>query len=182
MVDGLAPRLLGRHIGVSPQEAAGARLSSKLGFHRLRELPDGLDELGEPEVDDLYLIVAQDHDVCGLQIAVNDALFMRADEPPGDLLRDSKRARKRERALPQKLAQSFPLDELHDDEGHTVGLVDFVNDGDVGMLEGGRGLGLLDETALSVLVGDELRGKDFHRHFALQTEVEGAIDDSHSDG
>jgi hypothetical protein len=47
------------------------------------------------------------------------------------------------------------------------------------MLEGGRGLGFLDETVLSVLVGDEIRGKDFHRYFALQTEVEGAIDDSH---
>ncbi len=45
-------------------------------------------------------------------------------------------------------------------EVHAVDLVDFVDDGDIGMLERGRSLGLLDEAALAVGVGDELGWQD----------------------
>ena len=55
-----------------------------------------------------------------------------------------------------------------------------VDDGDVRMLEGGGGLGLLDEAALAAGIGNELGGKDFERHFAVELHVARAIHDAHA--
>jgi hypothetical protein len=59
-------------------------------------------------------------------------------------------------------------------------LVDFVDGGDVGMVDGGRGLRFLDEAAPAGLVGHELGRQDLHRDLAVEPGIEGAIDDPHT--
>ena len=46
-------------------------------------------ELRESEVEDLHDAVRRDHDVRGLQIAMDDAAFVRGFERGGDLSRDA---------------------------------------------------------------------------------------------
>ncbi len=53
---------------------------------------DGLDELRQPEVDDLRVAVVGDHHVGRLQIAVNQALLVRAAEALRDLDAEVERA------------------------------------------------------------------------------------------
>ena len=48
------------------------------------------------------------------------------------------------------------------------------------MLEGGGGLGLLDEAALTAGIGNELGGKDFERYFAIELHVARSIHDASS--
>ena len=49
----------------------------------------GLERLGQTEVEDLDPIVRRDHDVCWLEVAVNDALLVRSLERVSNLARDS---------------------------------------------------------------------------------------------
>ena len=53
-----------------------------------RHHPRRLQRLRQPEVEDLHRAVRADHDVGGLEIAVDDVLLMRRFERIGDLLRD----------------------------------------------------------------------------------------------
>ena len=46
--------------------------------------------------------------------------------------------------------RALAVDELHGDEGHAVGGVDVVDVDDVGVVEGGGGLGFLDKAALAI--------------------------------
>ena len=57
----LALDLLGRHVLGRPDHHAGARD------------PLGLDRAGDPEIHDPGVAVAVDHDVLGLEVAVDDA-------------------------------------------------------------------------------------------------------------
>ena len=61
-----------------------------------------------------------------------------------------------------------------------VGFADLVDDGDIGMLEGGRGARLLQQPRAAVGVVQQILGQDLERHFACQIDVEGAIDDAHA--
>ncbi len=72
------------------------------------------------------------------------------------------------------------MDQLHGDEGHSLGFVDLVDDGDVRMLECGGGLRFLHEPALAIGVGHQLRRQDLEGDLAVQPHVDGAVDDPHA--
>jgi hypothetical protein len=48
------------------------------------------------------------------------------------------------------------------------------------MFQGGSGLGFLDEAALPLGVGDELRGQDLEGDLAVQIDIHRAVDDPHA--
>jgi hypothetical protein len=94
---------------------------------------------------------------------------------------------------PQRLAEAHSLagdegveglagDELHDDEVEPFGRLDLVDGDDVGVVEGGGGAGLLDETGAASRVREVLGGKDLDRHLAPQPRVAGAVDLAHPPG
>ena len=62
----------------------------------------------------------------------------------------------------------------------SVGLVDFVEGADVGVIEGGGGLGFLFEAPSGVVVAEKMRRQEFQRHGAVEFGVDGFIDDTHS--
>jgi hypothetical protein len=72
------------------------------------------------------------------------------------------------------------VDELHGNEGHPVGFVDLIDYGNIGMLESGRRLGLLNEPALPLRVGNQLGRQDLEGDLAVQIDVEGTVDDPHA--
>src|SRR6185436_8665007 len=77
------------------------------------------------------------------------------------------------------VAQLLAAYELHGDEADAVGFVDLVDDGDVRMLERGRGARFLDEALPARGVGDELGRKDLQRDVPAQAHVSRAVDDPH---
>ena len=92
LVDGLAPRLLGRHVGGGPEDQAGRGAGAGQG-RRLRQGGRAAGErvvvsapgLGEAEVEDLDLALRGELDVRGLEVAVHDALLVGLLEGLGDL-------------------------------------------------------------------------------------------------
>ena len=93
-----AARLLGRHVEGSADDRA--RLGARRHRAAARALPVDLLELRDPEIEhlgDLVVVVrrADEEDVLGLQIAVDDPLLVRAPRARADLAEDARRVAER---------------------------------------------------------------------------------------
>jgi hypothetical protein len=96
-------------------------------------------EAGDAEVADLHRAVAEPHDVRGLQVAVHDALLVGVREGGGRLLGDVDDVGDRQRVMLvvlQELAEVAPVQQLHHQIQHAVGLAEVVDDGHPAVLEG----------------------------------------------
>ena len=82
VIDPDPARLFGRHVRGGAQNDAGIRAGAMNGGRR-RLAADRLDQLCEAEVDDLGVALLGHHDVGRLQVAVDDALLVRARETLG---------------------------------------------------------------------------------------------------
>ena len=104
LVDGLAARLLGRHVGGGAEDHAGRRHGGRgdgrrvHGVARRADRGLGAQRLGEAEVEHLDGAVVADLDVGGLEVAMDDALLVRGLERLGDLAGDGQRLGQRDRA------------------------------------------------------------------------------------
>ena len=126
------------------------------------------------------MAVHGDHDVRGLQVAVDDAFVVGAGECFGHLGGELQRAGERKGLSLQQIAELLALDELHGDESGAVRFVDLEDGGDVRMVERGGRLGLLDEAPPPFLVGDQFRRQHLESHLAIELGVEGPVDDPHA--
>lgn len=126
------------------------------------------------------MAIRGDHDVSGLQIAVDDSLVVCLRHPLRNLGSDAKSPLLWQRPALQRLTELLASDELHCDECLTRDFIDLVDDGDVGMLESTCCLCLLNEAAFPVRVRNELWWQHLQSDFAVELHVEGAVDDSHS--
>ncbi len=61
----------------------------------------------------------------------------------------------------------------------SVGLVDFVESADIGVIEGGGGFGFLFEAPSSLVVAQQMRRQEFQRHGAVEFGVDGLVNDTH---
>ena len=104
-----------------------------------------LHRLGQPEVEHLHRAVGPHLDVRGLEIAMNDPLFMRGFERLRDLLRDRQRLVDRDRPARNALRQVLALDEFHHQRTDTVGFFETVDVRDIGMIQRREGLGFARE-------------------------------------
>ena len=111
---------------------------------------------------------------------MHDACGMRLRETLGYLMGDVGEPSRRQPAVGQQLAQGPALHQFHDDEGH-AGLVADVMDGqDVGMVQGGSGLGFLLETTQTIAIVAEIGWEDLDRDRAIEASVARAVDLAHS--
>src|SRR5262249_59798606 len=111
-----------------------------------------LDELGEPEIQDLHAAVRGEEDVLGFEVAVDDPLVMSRGEAVRDAERVLDELALRQPAASQALPQRLSFEQLRNDEGCAVLGADVVDDEDVGMAQSANRLDLLLEAAQAVAI------------------------------
>ena len=128
-VDRLAGRLLGREVLRGADDGVGHR-QLVLVAQRL------VDDLGDPEVEDLDGAVGGIRDVAGLDVAVDDSRVVSRLQRSGHLDADRPHVRHGERPLVADLfGQGRSRQQLHDEVGRVVLDAGVVDGDDVGVVE-----------------------------------------------
>ena len=184
-VRGLAAHLLGRHVVDGAQHRARRRQpGARAELHRDVGVGRGigLDRAGQAEVQDLHPAVVGQEDVLGLEVAVDDALVVGGGQAAGDLAAVLGGLARGQRALEQAVAQGLALEQLGHQEGRALLAAEIVDRQDVGVREGGDGLGLALEPGQARGVVGQVAGQDLDRHVALEVGVAGREDLAHAAG
>jgi hypothetical protein len=135
---------------------------------------------GEAEVEDADAAVVADHDVVGLEVAVDEADGVGGGEAVAGLGEHAEDLGAGPRLLVEPAAQRDAGDELHRDVDLAVGGgADVVDADDVGVREAGEGLGLAQQAALALGVAGAV-AQDLDRDLAIEGLVEGGVDDAHA--
>ena len=172
-------KLLGRHVRRRPENDAGAgepRLGRGLGRRPLGRTG----QFGQAEVEDLGVAARGQHDVAGLDVAVNHALCMRGGERISHLLRDANRLGDRERATCQPFGQGLALDVLHGNEHRAVVLTDFVDSADVRVIESRCRLRLAQQSGVRRGVGAGRGRQHLDGHAAIERGILAEVDLAHA--
>ncbi len=146
-----AGELFRRHVGRCPEERTARHARDGVGR----------DDACDAEVEDLEQASPRDHQVGGLDVAVDDSAAVRIAQPVGELVEQLQLAQHRERlAVPDERGQRGALDVLHRDEELAVVLVHVVHRHDVRMLQSPGRTGFADEAPAKVVIVDlqELEG------------------------
>ena len=140
------------------------------------------DVFGEAEVEDFDAAFVSDHDVGGLEIAMDDASLMRGGERIGHGFRDFDDLRGGESTGRHEAIERLAFDELHGEEVDAVGLFDGENGDDVRVIESRDGAGFALEAGEAFGIECGFGGEDFEGDVALEFCVGGAIDLAHAAG
>jgi hypothetical protein len=144
------------------------------------------ERLCQSEVEDLRARVAGaprfrlQHDVGGLQIAVDDPFLMRRIERGGDLSGNSESLGDGQRPARQPICERWALDQLEDERRHAITFFQSVDRADVGMVERGEQPRLAREAHAPFRIGCELRRQDLDRDVAPELGVARPIDLAHA--
>jgi hypothetical protein len=175
--------LLRAHVGRRPHHAPFLRRVGRRVVELERLARRGLarlEELREAEIEDFDLAVLVQHDVLGLEIAVDDPLLVRLGQRARDGPRDAQRLGDAEPAARHLRLQRGPLDELHRDVDAAVDLADVVDGGDVGVSHRRGGPRLAEEPATPVVTLHRFVGEDLEGDVATEALVERAVHDPHA--
>ena len=139
----------------------------------------------DPEIHDRRLVIVADHDVGGLEVAVDDARVMGGDETRDDTPGDAQRAGNLQPGLLlEDRGQIRAVHERHRDVLDAVDFTKVVNPDDVLVRDLAREKQLPLEAAFDLLRGDRIRGdfgpNDLDRHRHTQFGVPGLIDRTHA--
>ena len=108
---------------------------------------------------------------------MDDALRVGGGNGVGNLAGVAQRPLERQPAGGDGAIERHAVDVLHDDEGEIVLLLDGVDGDAVGMVEGRRRAGFVQEPLRRFLIG--AGGEDLDRHGAVEHRIAGAIHDPH---
>ena len=133
----------------------------------------------QAEIEHLDAVVLRDHDVVGLEIAMEDAPIVRRGQPFGHFRGNAQRVLRRQRLAVHQRAQVLAVDQLHGDPGEALGVTRLVDGDDVGMIEGGGGPRFLFEPAQRLRTGGQLGRQDLQGHFTTELVVSRTVDLSH---
>ncbi len=182
-IETLSAHLFGSHVGHRPENFPGLRDG---------EIGRGLDVIGgqlgragpfgETEVQDFHAALGRDHDVAGLQIAVDHASLVSGGQCARDLKREIDHAFDGGDVAFEKRVERSPLDELHGEEANASVFLDGVKDDDVRVIERGDGARFALEPREARRVGGERGGKHFDRDVATEPGVSRPIDFAHAAG
>ena len=111
--------------------------------------------LGEAEVENLHGAVGPDLDVGGLEVAMDDALFVGRFQGVGDLSRDRQRLRDRHAPARDDRGKVLPLDQFHHQRAHGTGFLEAVDVRDVRVIQRGECLCLAREAGEAIGIGSE---------------------------
>ena len=142
--------LLRRHVADSPDDHACPVWPTPLAIASPAGPHLGRRELGETEIEDLDPLVLRDEDILGLQIAVDDAFFVRRRETVGNLQRVVHDPPDRQRRVAHALAQRLPFEQLRDQVRRALRGTDVVDRENVRVVERRHRTGLGLEAAQPV--------------------------------
>jgi len=181
-VEGLAPRLLGAHVGSRSQDdsrlrrAPGHRRRLRLGTRRVRSA----EHLRESEIEHLDLSLGRDLHVSGLEIAVDDAFVVSGFESLGHLSEEGQRLIEGNRPSRDSFGQSLAFDELHDEKVRARGLLESMEGRDVRMVQRREKARLALESGKTLGVVGEVLRQDLDGDVAAELRIARPVDDSHS--
>ena len=173
-----SPRACSGLIYAGVPMAAPASVAPATGGQRI----DPVEPFRNPEVENLHLAFLRQRDVGGLQVAMDDALFMGRIQPVGDLARHREDARQRHRIFGlsgDHASQRRPLDQFHDQRRCAAGLVEAKYLRDVRMIERGQHPRFPLERHQPLAIAGHGDGEDLDRDVALEPRVVRAIDLAH---
>ena len=134
----------------------------------------------QAEVENFGVLAFGDEDICGLDVAVDDASGVGRVERVGDFDAQRERHLQFHRTSGDHVLEGHAVQELHDEESAAVVLADVVDGADVGMIQGGGRLGLAAETLQGLMILREIVGEEFQSDETAQTGVLGFVDDTHA--
>ncbi len=170
-----ALELLGRRVLEGSDEHAGA------GDTRTRGRA-----LREPEVREVHVldvtraVRADDQDVAGLDVAMDQASGVSGVQRPSDAIDHRQRVVERQRRLIDESSEIRAGDVPHRDEQVAVVLARVVDGEDVRFVERGRELGFAHESVPEPLVVGELGGEHLEGDLPLESLVLGEVHDPHA--
>ena len=173
------------HVGDGTERGAGAgeifgsdaQRGSGVGFRR--GASQGRD-FGEAEIEDLGIAALGDENVCGLDVAVDDALRMGGIESVGDFDGIGEELIEFEGAAGDDVLERGAIEKFHGDEGFAGVFADVVDGADVGMVQRGGGAGFAFEAFQRLgVVGDVFR-EEFEGDEAAQAGIFGFVDYAHA--
>ncbi len=94
-----------------------------------------IEQFGQTKIQNLHLACIGNHDVAGLDVAMDDATRVRGRERVSHLNSDAQSALEFQWPAVNQLAHIAAFDVLHRDEVQAPGLVHVKDSADVGMIE-----------------------------------------------
>ena len=180
VVEGACGDLLRRHVGGSAHDHAGLGVAcGGAGFIFRAELGD---LFGEAKIEHLDAALVVDHDVGGLEVAMDDSLVVRGREGVGKRVADVDDLVGGQAVSGDDAVERLALDELHGEEVDAAGLFNGVDGDNVGMVERGDGASLTLEAGEAVRVSGHGRRQHLDGYVAAQARVAGAKDLAHAAG
>lgn len=182
VVDGTAAGdLFGSHVvgGAHGLACAGERAGGGAAGLRLFET----EELGESEVGDFYPSAIIEQDILGFDVAMDDPFVVGELEGVADLADDFECLLRVGRAICDHLPEGWAFDVLHEEVVEAAGgLTEVENADDVGVVQPGEGTGFAEEAFGEGGVVGEIGGEDFDGDGAIEPDLFGEIDGSHTSG
>ena len=121
-----------------------------------------------------------DEDVGRLDVAVHDFFGVRGIERIGDFDGQREQGLGVHGLARDAMLQRHAVQKLHGDEGLAVLLADVVNGADVGMIQGGCGLGFALETGEGLRVAGNFLGQKLEGDKTMKPGVFGFVDHAHA--
>ena len=148
----------------------------------------GAEAAGEAEVEDLDEAAVGEHDVGGLEVAVEDAEVVGGGEAVGGLDAGGEDELEAGGAFGDELVEGLAGDVLHDDVGFFAvavfggGFADVVDGADVGVVDGGGEAGFAELGGAHLLGGEVAALEELEDDGALEEGVVGEVDDAAAAG
>ena len=101
-------------------------------------------------------------------------------QPLGDLVQEFEQNLQLALSRVSLLSQRLAIDKLHRNEVSAFALANLIDVRDVGMIERGCGLRLLNETAHAIFVCSDIAGQNFQHDGAPELQIFGEINLAHS--
>ncbi|MBA7711510.1 hypothetical protein ES703_120476 [subsurface metagenome] len=185
LIDRKATGLLRTHVGGCAHHSSWLGLGKSLGFLYILNIAffigrDRIQELCQPEVEQLRMPVARNHDVVGFDISVDDVGLVGFTQSLRNLKSDLHRPYQVQLFFIDQLADSFPFDKLHRDESRSFDFIHIIDLGDRGMGHGRGGFSLLEEPSFSIRIGGQISSQYLQSHWPVQTDVTSTVNHTHA--
>ena len=147
------------------------------------EAPDGrsvVNNFGQAEIENLGVAALGDENVRWLDVAVDDALFVRGLERVGDFDGEIERGIHGEWPAGDEVLERLALHEFHGDEQTIPFLGNFVNCADVGVVQCGSCARFAAKAFERLRIFREIVGEEFEGDGAAEVYVFGFVHDAHT--